>query len=217
MDMDPTPPPMIRSSAGVTLAGGGPMTGETLAAALARAPRLVAADGGYDRALALGHRPEAVVGDLDSISPAGRARAIHDPDQETTDFQKAMARIEARFVIGVGFLGGRMDHALAALSALSGPTILLGEDDLAFRAPERLAMDLPEGLRFSLFPLGPAGGESEGLEWPIDGMRFAPDGRIGTSNRVTGPVRLRLHGPMIVLLPPEGLDAALAALSSSAR
>lgn len=217
MAMDPAPPPMIESAAGVTLVGGGPVSAAALSAALARAPRLVAADGGYDRALALGHRPEAVVGDLDSISPEGRAQAIHDADQDSTDFQKALARIVAPFVIGVGFLGGRLDHALAALSALSGPTILLGEDDLAFRAPGRLALDLPAGLRFSLFPLGPAEGESAGLEWPIDGLRFTPDGRIGTSNRVTGPVRLRLRGPVIVLLPPEALDAALAGLSSSGR
>ena len=200
---------MITAATGVTLIGGGPVTGALLAAALARAPRLVAADGGYDRAMALGHRPEAVVGDLDSISPAGRAVAIHDPDQDTTDFQKALARIRAPFVVGVGFLGGRMDHGLAALSALPERVVLLGEADLAFRAPAELRLDLAAGTRVSLFPLGPARGRSEGLEWPIDGLEFAPDGRIGTSNRATGPVRLWLEGPMIVLLPPDELEAAL--------
>lgn len=204
---------MITAGTGVTLIGGGPVTGAMLETALARAPRLVAADGGYDRAVALGRRPEAVVGDLDSVSPAGRAVAIHDPNQDTTDFQKALARIRAPFVVGVGFLGGRMDHGLAALSALPEGVVLLGEADVAFRAPPALRLDLPAGTRVSLFPLGPARGKSEGLEWPIDGLDFAPDARIGTSNRATGQVRLWLEGPMIVLLPPEWLDAAL---SSSA-
>lgn len=201
---------MIEAETGVTLVGGGPVTAPMLAAARRLAPRLVAADGGWDRAMALGHRPEAVVGDLDSISPAGRAGAIHDPDQDTTDFQKALARIAAPFVIGVGFLGGRMDHALAALSALPERVILLGEDDLAFRPPADLRLDLAAGTRVSLFPLGPAKGESTGLEWPLTGLRFAPDARLGTSNRATGLVHLRLSGPWIVLLPPDCLAEVVA-------
>lgn len=210
------PDPLITAATGVTLIGGGPVTAGTLAAALARAPRLVAADSGYDRAIALGQVPEAAVGDLDSISAAHRGdpRIRHDPDQDTTDFQKAMARIVAPFVIGVGFLGGRMDHALAALSALAsfGRVMLLGEEDLALRLPAAIALDLPAGMRVSLFPLGPATGRSEGLEWPIDGLALAPDGRIGTSNRATGPVRLQVDGPMILILPPAALDAVLAGI-----
>lgn len=214
MPDDDSPP-----APGVTLIGGGPVRGADLARALALAPRLVAADSGHDRALALGHRPEMTVGDLDSLDPRHRhdPGVIHDPDQETTDFQKAMARIRAPFVIGLGFLGGRMDHALAVLSALPERVLLLGEADVAFRAPAELRLALAAGTRVSLFPLGPAEGESEGLEWPIAGLRFSPAGRVGTSNRAVGPVRLAIRGPMLVLLPPEALEAALAGISSSAR
>ena len=53
---------------------GGPVLRRDLKAALAHAPCLVAADGGADRALALGQVPDAVIGDLDSISAVAQAR-----------------------------------------------------------------------------------------------------------------------------------------------
>ena len=115
-------PPIVDAKAPVTLVAGGPLRRSELRAALARAPHLVAADGGADRALALGQMPEAVIGDLDSLSEAGRAclgARVHEvPEQETTDFDKALRAIRAPLVIAVGLIGGRADHALAALSGL---------------------------------------------------------------------------------------------------
>ena len=65
---------VLRSEAPVTLIGGGPWRAEDLAAALAIAPTLVAADSGADAALSAGVEPALVVGDMDSISPDARAR-----------------------------------------------------------------------------------------------------------------------------------------------
>ncbi len=209
---------------GVTLIAGGPVGRRDLDAALARAPVLVAADGGADRALALGRMPAAVIGDFDSFSARGQARlapeALHRiAEQETTDFDKALRSVAASFVIGLGCLGGRLDHALAVLNALvrqGGPVVLLGGPDVVFAAPpgRDLQLRMKAGERVSLFPLGPVRGESAGLEWPVAGLDFAPDGRIGTSNRATGSdVRLRFdRAGMIVILPRGRLDAALAAL-----
>ena len=71
-------------------------------------------------------------------------------------------------------------------------------------------LDLPRGTRLSLFPMGPVQGDSEGLRWPLAGLDFAPDGMIGTSNEVSGPVRLRMQAPkMLVILPVRYLQAAL--------
>ena len=67
-------PPIVDAKAPVTLVAGGPLRRAELRAALARAPHLVAADGGADRALALGVEPVAVIGDLDSLSDAARLR-----------------------------------------------------------------------------------------------------------------------------------------------
>lgn len=215
-------PPVLTAPGGVTLVGGGAVGPDDLAEALALAPTLAAADSGADAALAAGHVPAAVVGDLDSISAAARAaipaaRIHHIAEQDSTDFQKCLRRIAAPFVIAVGFAGRRLDHTLAALTVLAQedtrPVVMIGPEDIAFRAPPRLVLPVAAGTRLSLWPLGPARGTSRGLRWPIDGIDFAPGGRVGTSNEATGPVDLTLAGPMLVLLPRACLPLAVAALA----
>lgn len=212
----------VRSDLGVTLIGGGAVTAEDLAEALARAPMLVAADGGADAALALGHLPDMAIGDFDSISDAARAalgaaRLRHVAEQESTDFAKALSRIEAPHVIAIGFSGRRLDHTLAALNVMirhpRPPCVMLAAEDIVFPAPSRLDLDLRAGTRVSLFPMGAARGHGRGLRWPLDGIDFAPEGRVGTSNAATGPVRLEIDGPMMVMLPRDCLDLVLAAIS----
>jgi thiamine pyrophosphokinase len=210
---------------GVTLLGAGEVAPGALAAALARAPRLVAADGGGDAALAAGLMPERVIGDLDSLSAGGRARLAdrlwHVPDQDDTDFDKALDRIAAPLVLALGFTGGRLDHTLAALSALGRrPTlraVLWGAEDLAFVIPPRLELALPAGARLSLWPLAPVRVASRGLVWPTEGLELAPQGRIGTSNAVAeGPVVLVPEAPaLLALVPVAGLDAVLAGLRAA--
>ena len=214
---------LVRAAGGVTLIGGGAVTAEDLALALSNAPHLVAADGGADAALDLGHWPELAIGDFDSISQSARARLgpdrlAHIAEQDSTDFGKALSRISARYVIAVGFSGRRLDHTLAALNVMtrhpSPPCIMLAAEDIAFLAPPDLMLRLPTGSRVSLFPMGASRGRSEGLRWPIDGIGFTTDGRVGTSNEVTGPVRLTIDGNMLVMLPREALETVLAALTA---
>jgi len=208
----------VQSTRGVTLLGGGEAAAQCLDEALALAPLLVAADCGADRALALGHMPDAVIGDLDSIGAAARAaiapQRLHLVDeQETTDFDKCLRHVAAPFVLALGFFGGRLDHTLAAMTVLvrhSGrPVLMLGAEDVVFAAPPALGLDLAPGTRLSLFPMGPVRGRAEGLRWPLEGADFTPAGRIGTSNEALGTVRLSLEGPMLVLLPRACLGAAL--------
>ncbi len=215
--------PIVQSTQGVTLAGGGPFSLRDLRLALARAPLPVAADSGADRLLRLGVMPAAVIGDMDSISARAKAEipVQHQrlvAEQATTDFDKALRLIEAPLVLALGFAGARLDHGLAAMSTLVARAerrcILIGPQDLAFAAPPRLELDLVPGEPLSLFPMAPVTGRSEGLEWPIAGISFAPDGMIGTSNRVQARrvvLEFDRRG-MLVILPRRRLDAAIRAL-----
>ena len=210
--------PLVDSLCGVTLAGGGPFSRQALTKARALAPCLVGADGGADRLLALDAVPDAVIGDLDSLSAPSRRmlgnKVHHIPDQDNTDFDKALAHIRAPFILGLGFMGARVDHALAAYSGLVRAAhqtcILLGPRDLVFLAPLRLRLNLRRGTRLSLFPMGQVRGHSQGLSWPIAGIDFAPDGIIGTSNQVSGPIDLQFETrKMLVILPVSQLDLVL--------
>ncbi|CAN1507540.1 THI80 Thiamine pyrophosphokinase [Paracoccaceae bacterium] len=215
--------PIVQTLQGVTLAGGGPFTARDLSLCLSRAPIVVAADGGADGLLQRGCVPQAVIGDFDSVTDAARRQipfgAQHRiAEQETTDFDKALRLIDAPVVLALGFAGARLDHGLAAFNTLvvraDRRCILIGPKDVAFAAPLTLALDLAPGEVLSLFPMAPVSGRSAGLEWPIDGLDFAPGGRIGTSNRVVSRrVDLAFDGPgMLVILPRRRLDAAIRAL-----
>lgn len=216
----------VRDLRGVTVIGGGAVSASDLAQALGLAPTLVAADGGADQALSLGRAPDWVIGDLDSISQAARRmvppdRVLHVAEQDSTDFVKCLSRIDAPVVMAVGFAGLRLDHTLAALTAMVQPqtpcVVMLASDDVIFACPPRLMLPLMPGTRVSLYPMGPAQGTSTGLEWPIDGIAFAPADRVGTSNRATGLVTLRMEGPMLVMLPRDCLGTALTALQRPMR
>ena len=194
--------------------------------ALQGAP-VVAADGGAGLALAAGLTPDAVIGDFDSLTGADRARLDpatlhHVTEQETTDFDKALRMTRAPVVVGAGFLGGRIDHQLAALTVLARHPdrlcVLAGAEDVLCLCPPDLSLHLTAGDRLSLYPLAEVRGRSDGIDWPIDGLTLRPDDRSGTSNRVTsGPVRLRIETPgMLLILPRPALRPLLEALSRSA-
>ena len=211
----------------VILVGGGDFLDEDLHSACQSASALVAADGGAERLTRLGYRPDAVIGDMDSLSPELKPLLAPETvqevtEQDSTDFEKCLRRISAPEILGFGFLGARVDHTVAALTVLATrfrqSCILVGREDVVALAPPRLALDLPSGMRLSLWPLGPVAGRSAGLRWPIEGLDFAPAGTIGTSNEVTGPVALEFEAPLMVLiLPKEALPELRRAMARSPR
>jgi thiamine pyrophosphokinase len=222
----PSDAPLFQSQTGVTLLGGGVLGGSDLATALTLAPCLVAADGGAAAALAAGHMPAAVYGDMDSLPHAVRAQVpsgrIHEiREQDSTDFDKALRHIRAPMVLAAGFTGDRVDHELAVYHGLVARRevrcIVLGARDLVLHAPPELTLDLPRGTRVSLFPMALVTGQGTGLEWPIDGVAFHPACRIGTSNRATGGLlRLAFDAPgMLLIVPRAHLAAVVAAVASA--
>ena len=216
--------PVVTSPKPVLLVGGGPCDPEALRAALAVCPVRVAADSGASHLLAMDATPNAVIGDMESLSELAKAWLPADvlhpiAEQDSTDFDKALRNIDAPLVIAHGFLGARLDHQLAALTVLARRPerrcLLVGRHDVAVLAPPALALDLPAGTRVSLYPMAPLTGRSSGLRWPIDGLTLAPDDLVGTSNEAVGPVRLCFGKPgMVLILPLDQLSELLLALEA---
>lgn len=214
---------IVESLEPVALIGGGDLGKHDLEVIQKRSTMLVAADSGATAALRAGIVPDAVIGDFDSL-PDGDAAQIPQErlhlvaEQESTDFDKALRAIDAPLVLAIGFLGARVDHQLAALTTLvvnaDRSCILIGPEEVIFHAPPRLELALSAGEVVSLFPLASVTGRSTGLEWPIDGLAFAPNGRIGTSNRAIGPVTIEMDQPgMLVIVPRSALDIVIRALA----
>jgi thiamine pyrophosphokinase len=161
---------------------------------------------------------------MDSISQAARdayANVLHPiAEQDSTDFDKALRHIDSPLVLGVGFSGARLDHELGSMTVLTRHPdrrcILIGEDTIVLLCPPDITLDLPEGSAVSLYPMADVGCYSDGLRWPTTGLRFAPDARVGTLNKATGPVTLRPDAPkMLLILPRAALDVTIRAVLAS--
>ena len=216
---------IVQTSEFVTLVGAGPVNTSNLNEALKIAPTLIAADGGAEMLRKYGNSPEIVIGDMDSASAQTLAllndQIVHKiVDQDTTDFEKALGAISAPLVLGLGFLGGRVDHQLSAMRAVAQTPehrcILLGDEDIVFRLPEHLDMPLPSGTRVSIFPFAQARVQAAGLKWPLDDVALSMASFISQSNEVTRD-RLEIHamGQAVIVLPIQALSESVAALTRS--
>jgi len=206
----------------VILIGGGPVSPDEVALVQRFATKTIAADGGADTADALGLEVYAVLGDMDSVSAdilrKNRAKSTLISEQNTTDFEKCVYSSDAPLYLAIGFMGGRLDHELAALNVLAKypdrRIILIGAQDIALLCPRDFSASLPLNCRVSVFPLGKVTGlHSDGLKWPMDGTMMASDANIGTSNVSSAEsVDIRYEsGSLLLILPVEALPALLAA------
>ena len=209
----------------ITIVGGAYFSQGLLLETLGRAPVVYAADGGANLCMQYGCQPKQVIGDLDSISPSLRSemdpsRIIHVAEQDTTDFEKLLIRVDAPFTLAIGFMGGRIDHQMAVQTVLTvyahRKIICMGDEDVMFVSPPEIDLPLDAGTRASLYPMAPVQVRSTGLYWPTDGLTFAPDGQIGTSNQAKGPITLLPSAPcMLVVLPKNCLDIAIDAVQAA--
>jgi len=167
----------------IVLANGTPPEARALRAALEDCALFVCADGGANTAREYGLVPDAIVGDLDSISAESLAHfqdvpIVHDPDTERPDTQKAIeyALLRGPFdeVTLFGASAGRLDHVIghvALLRRFEGRTRVVLEDahGRAFLARGDTRLDLPPGTIVSFFAFsGPAEGVTTGnLRYPL--------------------------------------------------
>ncbi len=109
----------VHKSVITLLIGAGPTSKEMILSSAVYASSFVAADGGFNAATDAGLDVALVVGDMDSQSkPFGSQNFLEMKEQDTTDFEKCLQVCDAEVFLGVGFLGGRLDHQMAAFSAL---------------------------------------------------------------------------------------------------
>ena len=202
----------------ILLIGAGPSAPELVAELSLNFDAIVAADGGFDSAQRAKLEVALVVGDMDSQQdlPASQA-AAHITDQETTDFQKCLAVCDADIFLGVGFLGGRLDHQLAAFSALLNeprPVILIDEAQLVFVVPQKFYVDLEAETPVGFYPMEPIEASLRGVRWPLSNAAMSPTGKIATSNvALGGALEITVDRPgLLAILPRRDLETVLAAL-----
>lgn len=187
---------------------------------------VIAADGGLDVARAAGLAPTMLVGDLDSISDAGRRWAHehhveehrHSTDKDHTDTALAlhhagMAGADEIVLLGPGATD-RLDHLLGAIIALGAAPLAAASSVSArlgattvhvLHADHSTTIDRPAGQVFSLLALhGTCTGVTvDGARWPLRGATLAPADTLGISNEsIGGPVTVSVgEGVLTVVIP----------------
>lgn len=177
---------------------------------------LLAADGGADHLARIGLRPDAVIGDLDSISNGarrwiGEERLVVRPEKDRTDLEKAL--IHAFDDLGVERLtvlaavGGRPDHELGNLGllarkALGTRLVYRQADSLALAVSGELELPAVPGETWSFWTYDPAVRVTlEGVCWPVERARLDATERPSVSNLATAErVRLVAEGGAVVVM-----------------
>ena len=162
---------------------------------------ILATDGGADRALASGIRPDAVIGDLDSISANARQKLADIPvisvaRQDNTDLEKALDWLQQKGCLCCtlcGFTGGRVDFTLGNILSLT-PYIsnihlrVCGPGWQMYPVTQKITVPCVPYKRVSLLPYSTCRQvRTRGLYYPLTGQTLSPKkaGR-SLSNQTTG-------------------------------
>ena len=183
------------------VAGGEPPE-PALLGELAPPQLVVAADSGADVARGLGLVPDVIVGDFDSVTPAGAAAAREQrrfpADKDATDLALALAEARDRGAASVtvlGGAGGRLDHLLANVAVLASEDLagvrvdaLMGAARLWVVRGSRTIGGAVGQVVTLLAHGGPATGvRTTGLRWALAGETLAAGSSRGVSNVLTAP------------------------------
>ena len=188
----------------VLIFAGGDFPATSLAEELPDADLIVAADSGYDLAVAQGFAVDVLIGDLDSIEteliPGHVIVERHPADKDATDLELALARVAAEQperIVVVGGAGGRVDHELAVAALLTSERWSdvaeidwVTERGCAYVVRSHRVIHGDVGAIISLIPMGgPVRGvTTRGTRWNLDGATLPHGTTHGVSNEFAAPV-----------------------------
>lgn len=193
----------------------------SLAEELPEADLVVAADSGYDGAVAAGLAVNLLIGDFDSIQTTSIPDAVdvegHPADKDASDLELALERVmdhRPGRVVVVGGAGGRFDHELMT-AALLCSTRWQEIEEIDW-VTERGWSHVVRGRRIvhgdlgelvSLIPMGGTarGVTTRGLKWNLESETLHHGTTRGLSNRFAGPVADITvgEGCLLVVLPAD--------------
>ena len=215
LKLRPRYPRMVEQATPILILNGDLRWAEDLARLARKAPLVLAADGGANALARIGVRPDAVIGDLDSIDAGtrswiGEERMVFRPDQGSTDFEKALtfafedSNIDRLTVLGA--LGGRLDHTIGNLGVLArearGPgLIFLSDQEQVLATATEVNLDANPGETWSFWTLDPGVRVTlEGVRWPVKNAPLTIGDHPSISNKATGTrVRVVPTGGTVVV------------------
>jgi thiamine pyrophosphokinase len=202
------------SKRALIIANGEPPRKHLLQSLSKEADVIICADGGANTALKFGIKPDAIVGDLDSVHAEALVKfqkvpTYEDTDDETTDLEKAISwAVKQTYdhITVVGAAGKRLDHTVGNLGVLSKfyPDALVRlVDDLGeiVYVGKDLTFEAKRGDVVSLIPLNRCEGiTTAGLRYGLEDESLELGVKEGTSNVVIEtPVSIKVKKGHLLL------------------
>lgn len=189
----------------VLAAGDFPAPGGLARRLLEGAERVICCDSAADAYWEeFAREPDAVVGDCDSVRRAYR-NLVRVAEQDTNDLAKAISYCRSkgwRDLVILGALGKRDDHALGNVFRALAEQVPVVTDHGVFHPVSGCArFSAVPGSGVSVFaPDRETRMTSQGLEWPLDGVRF-DNLYVATLNRApSGEFSVRSDRPVFVYI-----------------
>ena len=190
----------------------------SLCAPLPEKALVIAADRGWDNALALGLMPDVLVGDMDSISavPDGvelhRSPAVKDETDAQLAIRCAVSRGADSLTL-VGRIAGRADHTLSLIFLLEslkkhGIAAEIVDDINRIRLLSKEAFALRRaGFKyFGLLSLGRSTVSASSCKYPLERSELVRDNPYATSNEITGDAAyIEVSGDGVLLIESDRL------------
>jgi thiamine pyrophosphokinase len=183
---------------------------------------IIAADGAANKLLEIGIVPDIVIGDLDSIDISMvsnfKIEIIEEPNQNESDFQKAMTYVTKKELVPpviIGMNGGHMDHILNNVSILAqNKCIFLDYPIIGFtlEANDSISLSLPTHTKISIIGLSNCLITTHGLKWELNCFLLNFARNTSCFNRSIGStVEIEMHqGQALIMLYLESvIDCAV--------
>ncbi|RIK28695.1 MAG: thiamine diphosphokinase [Anaerolineae bacterium] len=168
---------------------------------------ILCADGGTRHALALGVKPNLILGDMDSVGKEmlkklqddGVEIELFPRDKDETDLELALNKaleLNPDEIIIAAALGGRTDQTLANIALISNTQYAIrnirlddGVEEI-FLCRAQAEVRGRSGDLVSLIPWGEPvhGVQTENLKWRLNGETLYPDKSRGISNEMTNNI-----------------------------
>lgn len=165
---------------------------------------VIAADGGYDHLTGMGLRADIAMGDFDSVKSyeiwddSTCQKITYPPEKDDTDMMLAikhgLSKGFASFAI-YGGLGGRLDHTIANIQALTflashGAEGILYHKDYVLTVIKNSSYTIPKDISgyVSVFSLSDKSENVtiKGLKYEIEGATLSSHFPLGVSNEAIG-------------------------------
>ena len=171
---------------------------------------IVATDGAADKLIKMNITPMVIIGDLDSVenSDYHDIEMVHLPDQNQSDFQKALKYMSQRKLLPTvvcGANGGFIDHILHNINVILQNECVFYSPPLigqVLQGPATMNFSLSFNTKLSLLGMPKAKIRTSGLKWELDDAMLEFPGSNSCFNRtVNENISIEvLEGKLLLLI-----------------